>query len=196
MSTTTRTDDQSTMEQRLANAGATLDRMSATAKDLGGAVRDELQEMLHQLRRERERLSRKLEEARALDDAAWEEYRQGVERAHARFDADLEIAEAALRRRRAETREEFTDTVADELDAWRARIDHLRVQAELARMETQDDLAPVIKAMQHRRSELEGRLGDLREASEDAWQSIREDITDRLGQLRRSLQETDDNPPD
>lgn len=191
-----RMDHQTSMEKRLADAGAALDRLSATAKDFGGAVRHELQEMIEQLRTERDTLSQKLKQARALDDDAWDAYRETVDRAHKRFDADLELAEAELRRRRAETRKEFADTVDEELEAWRARTDELRVQARLARMDTGDQLEPIIEAMQRRSSELQSRLGDLREASEETWRSIREDITDTLVQHRRSLREADDTLPD
>ncbi len=92
-------------------------------------------------------------------------------------------------------RRAFADTVDEELDAWRARIDELRVQARLARMDSGDELEPVIEAMQRRSSELEGRLVELREASEETWRSIREDITDGFVQLRHSLRQADDNLP-
>lgn len=187
MKQATRTDYQHSMEQRLAETGAALDRIGATAKDLGGAVRDEVQELVEQLRTERETLGRMLQQLRSTDTAAWNDYRETVHQAHRHLDTELRIAEAELEGRLAASREEFTDTVAAELEAWRTRIDDLRLQAQLARMDTQDELEPVVKAMLRRRSELEHRLGDLREATDDTWQSIRGDLTDGLAQLRRSL---------
>ncbi len=196
MAGTTHTDDDGSMEQRLADAGATLDRLSATASELGGAVRDQAQHLLAQLRRERDLLARKLEELRAEGDEARQEYRERLDRARKRLEADLAVAEAELRRRRAETREEFAETVDEELEAWRTRIDELRVEAELARMDTRDELQPVIESMHRRRGALEQRLRELREASGDAWRSIRDDIADSLAGLRRSLREADEELTD
>lgn len=193
---TNRTEYQQTMEERLATAGATLDRIATTAKGYGGAVRDELQEIVDQLRAERETLSKKLEELRALDDDAWEDYRQTTERAQKRFEADLAIADAEFERRQAETRQQFADTVDDELEAWRVRLEELRLHAGLARMDARDEFEPVLRALHRRRSELEHRLKDLRDASEGTWTSVREDISDRLQQLRRSLRDADEQLPD
>lgn len=189
MNQTARTDHEHTMERRLADAGAALDRIAATAKDLGGAVRGELQDVVGRLRSEREMLTQQLQELRATDEEAWGDYRERVDRARQRLEADVRIAEAELQRRLAESRKEFTDTVATELEAWQTRIDELRVQAELAKMDTQEDLEPIMQAMQRRRSDLERRLGELQDASEDTWQSIREEMVDSLTQLRHSLQE-------
>ena len=71
-----------------------------------------------------------------------------------------------------------------QLDEWKAELDKLRAKASGANADTQLALNEHIKALEGKIQEGEGNLTKLAEASDDAWESIKEGVESSWDSLK------------
>lgn len=100
--------------------------------------------------------------------------------------ASVEERLEALEARVAELEQ---DSVEAELTQFRGRLDDLRVQAHLARMEAQDDLSSVIDRLEGVWSEAKRQIERLRDESRSAGGGMRDGARKALSDLRQSFDE-------
>lgn len=61
-----------------------------------------------------------------------------------------------------------------QLDEWKAEVDKLKAQASGASADAQLELKKQIKALEGKHEEGKTKLAEIADASEDAWESIKE----------------------
>lgn len=179
-------------------------------------VKDELEEAQASLKAASEELAQRvrpaierLERTRAAARAALHRLEEEASGAGSALAADLEQdyhrLESQLRVLRSELRAELADNIdsyrsaaGEQLLAWRAALDELRVQANLAKMEAREDLAALVEDLESRYREATRHLRDsagetalaaLREKLRGAFQDIRnaaETVTDTLRSQRQA----------
>jgi chromosome segregation ATPase len=82
-----------------------------------------------------------------------------------------------------ERKEAYAKKVQAQLDEWDADIKKLRARAEQAEANAQIEYQKQIETLQSKRDSVKGKLADLKRASDDAW----EDLKDGLESARDSL---------
>lgn len=98
-------------------------------------------------------------------------------------DAMLDVR-AHLERLEVKAAQAGREATQARLDAWRARIEQLRVQAHLAGLDARDDLIAPIERLDARMDHVRDRLHDLAHEADDAWnvlaatyESVRDELT-------------------
>jgi hypothetical protein len=76
---------------------------------------------------------------------AWEALARDLERGLAQLESEVAVARANLEAELAGTRQSYLEALRYQLDAWRGRVEHLRVQAALAEMEARDELDELLE---------------------------------------------------
>ena len=70
------------------------------------------------------------------------------------------------------------------LDEWNAEVDKLKAKGSGASADVQLDMNKQLKVLEGRIEDGKAKLSELTEASEDAWESIKEGVESAWGSLR------------
>jgi flagellar biosynthesis chaperone FliJ len=70
------------------------------------------------------------------------------------------------------------------LDEWKAEVDKLKAKGSGASADVQLDMNKQIRVLEGRIEDGKAKLSELTEASEDAWESIKEGVESAWGSLR------------
>ena len=73
-------------------------------------------------------------------------------------------------------KEEYQKKLQDELDEWGKEIDKLKVVADKAKSGLQKEYHKEIEELRDHQAAAQGKLHELKEESEDAWEDLREGI--------------------
>jgi gas vesicle protein len=182
-----------------------------------GSLSTQLDELGDQLIELRAKVEEQAEEARVrldpfLDQARsdWEMARRAAERTgsaardavraaskEAESDvidlrADLATVRADLRTEMADSRETYFAALHDLVDSWRARIDELRVQADLARMEARDEGRSDVERAEHQWDELKVKADHLSDQAAEATADLRADVRRLVDDLRQTIRKVAD----
>ena len=82
----------------------------------------------------------------------------------------------------------FVDVVRRELGALEGRLDMLRVDAVLARMDGQDQVEAMRRELSKQRDAVGRRIDDLADASASAWRTLRDGVDSALSDLRKAIE--------
>ncbi|MFP4472536.1 MAG: hypothetical protein ACLFPX_01525 [Candidatus Omnitrophota bacterium] len=84
-------------------------------------------------------------------------------------------------------RKDIIDSIANEIETHRQRLDKLRVQAKLAENETRDALQPEIERLEGELSNAKDRLEKFRELSEDVMAEAKKGVDGALSELKKGF---------
>jgi DNA repair exonuclease SbcCD ATPase subunit len=113
-------------------------------------------------------LRSRLQQLEDTTGEAWEVLVRDLEGGLAQLESEATVAKADLEAELAETRESYREAVRNQLDAWRAGVERLRLQVTLGEMEARDE------------------LNDLLERVDDAYRVARQ----QLGKVEDDTAET------
>lgn len=159
-----------------------LDRLATRASDAAEDVRTRTGDASDGARALWERLSDR-------DAAAWRTYGERVEVIAAEADVALAEARAELDVALADTREDLHDAATRLLEEWQGRLDDLKVQAALARMEATDDAGSGLALVDAQVHRVAHRVADVREASAESFDTLRTSIGEAAGLVREGFDE-------
>lgn len=74
-----------------------------------------------------------------------------------------------------------------QLDEWKAEVDKLKAKASGAAADAQLELNEQVKALEGKVAEGEANLRKIAEASDDAWESIKEGVESGWDSLKSSI---------
>lgn len=152
------------------------ERCEAMGEETAAAFRVRLEDL-------RERSSKLLDRA-----ASWTEIEIGLPTAIADLRSAVETLEADADAATDTDASTYQDVVDRQLQAWRGRVDHLRLQGALGAMEIKDDLSEVTSKLEHARGgalvELQQALGD----SKGLVEGVRGNVEEVLGDVRHAVE--------
>ena len=182
-----------------------------------GALSTQIDELGDQLSELRSKVEQLAQDARArldpfLDQARsdWESARKAAERTgsatrdalrtasqEAEADitdlrANLATVRADLRTEVAESRDSYLDALRDLVSSWRARIDELRVQADLGRMDARDEAQADVERAEHQWDELKAKADQFGDQATEATADLRADVRRLVDDLRETLRKVAD----
>ena len=96
---------------------------------------------------------------------------------------DLDLAQAELASAVAQDRSAYLAAGRELLEAWRARVAQLRVQANLASMDARDDVQGALAAAEKARAVAEQHLVDAGEDARATLDSLRAGVEESFAQL-------------
>jgi hypothetical protein len=99
-------------------------------------------------------------------------------------DEDLAARMQALETQLDDLRHRLAES---ELDDWKARIDHLEVQAHLAQMEADGQLAPLLEQMRNRWLDARSQFDRAGSAAGDAVTTVTDGVRSAAKDLSESL---------
>lgn len=181
--------EETAMEARLHEVGERIDALWVAVREAGEDVEGRFEEIIRNLRAGLDRTLSELRRLRHDDREAWQTYQAEVDRAATTMNHDVDVARAQLEERLASSHEAFADAVEREVNGWRGRVDDLRVQASLARMDATDEFAELLEPVERQLARATHRLEDLRAASTESWSALRLGIEESLGTLKDSVNE-------
>jgi len=71
-----------------------------------------------------------------------------------------------------EKRKAFYEKIDTQLTEWSAQIDRLKVMGASAEAKFTSDCGKAMEVLQHRRAEAQGKLAELKAASDEAWDNL------------------------
>jgi hypothetical protein len=92
----------------------------------------------------------------------------------------------------AESRDSYLDALRDLVSSWRARIDELRVQADLGRMEARDEAQADVERAEHQWDELKAKADQFGDQATEATADLRADVRRLVDDLRETLRKVAD----
>jgi hypothetical protein len=120
---------------------------------------------------------------------AWRCYGERVDTIAAEAEARLVEARNELDVELAESQSDLHDATARLLDQWTGRLDDLRVQAALARMEAADEADPAVARVEERVRAAARRAAALREGSEESLDLLRTGVVEAFELVREGFDE-------
>lgn len=87
-------------------------------------------------------------------------------------------------------REEFIERMKSRLDKWNEEIANLEEKAKEASGEAREEYNRRIEEMKQKRDEVDNRLGEIRSASADAWETFRQGTEDSMETLKSTIRKT------
>jgi len=94
----------------------------------------------------------------------------------------------------AELRAEST-AILDDLTAWRQHLEQFRVDAELARMDTRDDLVRAFETLRSHTQAVHRRLAEARDDAASAWTELRDGMDAAFADVTRAFDPDDRRRP-
>jgi len=76
-----------------------------------------------------------------------------------------------------------------QLDEWKAELDKLQAKVSGASADKQLEMNEQIRALEGKIEEGKARLAEIREASEDAWESIKEGVESAQSSLKSAFRD-------
>jgi DNA anti-recombination protein RmuC len=153
------------------------------------AIKDRVRPFLDELQRSRDGLSRALKE---IATSAGDRGRDLARRARTEIEGlehEVSAATEELSGELAESRTAFRDAASKELEAWRARLDHLAVQADLGRMEARDEIEALRQRAERAYSDAKGRIEEISEGSEEKVDVVRSGAKRVLDDVRHTVRD-------
>lgn len=83
----------------------------------------------------------------------------------------------------------YEDKLQAQFDEWNAKIHLLKAKAEKAQADAKVDLYETIEELEKKRTEAKARLRELRHASSDAWEDLKEGIEQSCSRLSNAIKE-------
>jgi len=80
----------------------------------------------------------------------------------------------------------FADKIRNEISEWRARLEHLRVQASLGKMEARDRAQEIAQEIEARIHETERKLKEFEESQAENWK----ELSERLERIWHQVKDT------
>jgi hypothetical protein len=77
--------------------------------------------------------------------------------------------------------------ILDDLAAWRSHLEQFRIDAELARMDTRDDLVRVHETLRSQIESIHRRLAEAREDAASAWKDLRDGMDAAFADVARAF---------
>jgi predicted nuclease with TOPRIM domain len=74
------------------------------------------------------------------------------------------------------SRDEYIQLLHQKLDEWNGEIDRLMAKKQDVEEESRQELQNQVEALEHKRDELEQKMGELSSAGADAWEDLRAGI--------------------
>ncbi len=84
-------------------------------------------------------------------------------------------------------RDAYLQKLKADLDEWNARIDTLEARAAQASGDVRLQYEQQIKSLRHQRAEVASRLAALQEATDDAWEQVKEGLDRAWADLKYGL---------
>ncbi len=84
-------------------------------------------------------------------------------------------------------RELYQEKLRAQLDEWKAELEKLKAKAAGASADVQFKMRPEIEKAERRLEEGKKKLSKLAEASDEAWESVRESVESAWGSLKSAL---------
>lgn len=121
------------------------------------------------------------------DRAAWRRYGEAVDAIAADAELRLVEARAELDLALAGSKHDLDAATARLLDQWCGRLDDLKVQAALARMEADDEADPAVARVEERVRGAARRAAALRDGSEESLEVLRTGVVDAFDLVREGF---------
>lgn len=90
-----------------------------------------------------------------------------------------------------EDKKSYLQMLADQLREWDTEIDELKVKAHLAKADAKDELAKQLEELRTKREAAQGKLQQLQEAGDEAWDDIKVGVekswTEMKGAFRSAM---------
>ena len=86
-------------------------------------------------------------------------------------------------------REKYINKIAEKLKKWDARIEELENKAEKAKDEVKDEYHEKIEELKKKQSKARQNLEKIRNASDAAWQEMKEGLDTSLKILNKSVKD-------
>lgn len=118
---------------------------------------------------------------------AAEKVRADVARELRRIDHQVAATRAQIAQDLATTRKDLSDAVREELDVWKARLEELRVQTSLGRMEVRERLEPVIERVDLSLERIRKHVDRLTNAEVVDADDLERSVREALRELRREM---------
>lgn len=80
-----------------------------------------------------------------------------------------------------------------EMDKWQTKLDEARVQLDLAAKDGRDMLQPHVDKLQKEWNEANEKLGELQNASGDAWQDIHHGLKISMKAMQQAFSKAEKN---
>lgn len=184
--------DRSTLEQQIDDLGDQLSEIRKTVEQQAGEARARLDPFLDQIRSDWDAARAAAEETGAAAREAFETASGDLEADITDLRANLGTVQADLRTELAESRDSYRDALGDLVSSWRARIDELRVQADLGAMDARDEARAEVDRAERQWEELKARADDFADQAAEATAELRADIRRLVDDLRATLRKVAD----
>lgn len=88
------------------------------------------------------------------------------------------------------TREDFVKMIKAQLDEWNAMIDELEAKSKKEKAGAKLKYDQQIKDMKNRRDAFRKKLDDVQGATDDGWETLKEESGKLINQMKNTLTET------
>lgn len=89
-------------------------------------------------------------------------------------------------------RDEYVENLKTKLDRWNAEIDELDAKARKAKADASQDYRERMESLNRKREDARKKLEEIRDATGDAWATLREGAERTWAELAKTLRETKD----
>ncbi len=168
-----------------------ISELEDRVKELGDQAADEVRPTIDRVSRDGEALNEAVKRLAAASGDAWRGVWAQCRRSADTLQADLRTATADLRAGLATSNEEYTEAVAEQAKAWKARMDRVNDRLEAARGDAREQaskqLSTARSMLDDAWSSVDSAVDAVGDAASDTWESVRSQAQGAFGALSRTV---------
>lgn len=176
------------LEREVEELGERIEAFQARVKETAEETRARFRPLVDRLRANRQALGTGIERLRAVAGEVSSAVVADLERGRERLKSELASVRTELEIETAETKAAYRDGFHAQLDAWRGRIDELRLQADLAEMEARDELTSLLEDVERAYGVAQSHLDRAGDHTAETLETLRRGTRQVLADLETAVE--------
>ncbi|OGP88365.1 MAG: hypothetical protein A2156_05165 [Deltaproteobacteria bacterium RBG_16_48_10] len=185
---------QAKIESQLKEWGTRIDELKGKVETSKAELKIKYEKQIEDLRAKQEIVQQKLREFKESGEETWEEIKTGMEKGLDELKDSFDRAVSKFKEKREDAVERvskkkkaYVDKMEAQLKDWGTEIEILKAKAEKSKAEAKITYLKQIEELRHKQESLKGKLHDLKESGDEAWEDFKEGAEAAFGDMKKAL---------
>jgi len=176
------------LEQELKEVGQRLDAVQSRVKGTAQETKERYKPLIERLGANWEALRSATERLRHVAGDVAAAVVEDLDQGRERLKAELTAVRSQLDAETAETKAAYREALRPQLDAWRSRVEELRVQLDLAEMDARDELSALLAEVERAYGAAQYHLDRAGDDTTETLENLRRGTRQVIGDLEAALE--------
>jgi len=187
---------QEKIEAQLKEWGTRIEELKGKAETSKAELKIKYEKQVEDLRAKQEVVQQKLREFKESGEETWEEIKTGMEKGLDELKDSFDRAVSKFKEKREDTVEKvskkkkvYIDKMEAQLKDWGTEIEILKAKAEKSKAQAKITYLKQVEELRHKQESLKGKLHELKESGDEAWEDFKEGAEAAFGDMKKALKQ-------